>query len=248
VFQNSVPRKDVTNPVSLPSFYCIQNVSFLLDPTYYFIFLTIAQTDLLHPFPAPHFKTFKVFLYFTKCPSFSIKKVMFLMYYFTSLFLTFKYNLLMKNVFLLNAALPNPRFNSTLTTCTICYQATQTVEIIHILQFLLVTQPKPSPQTKSTNYLYRRHKNISSSVSNPLSLNHHYTGEWKYIKQDMQFMCNVTMRGVRVTILPWKSTITYLFWVCVCSLSYPVFYVMHMGHIVACGLSGSTIFFHVISS
>ena len=43
----------------------------------------------------------------------------------------------MENVFfLLNAALPNPLFNSTLTACIICYQVTQTVEIIHILQFL----------------------------------------------------------------------------------------------------------------
>jgi len=61
----------------------------------------------------------------------------------------------MKNVFfLLNAALPNPRFNSTLTACIICYQATQTVEIIHILQFLLIKQPNPlhkqSPQTICT--------------------------------------------------------------------------------------------------
>jgi len=120
----------------------------------YIIFHTVAQTELLHPFPEPHFKTFKtlkIFLYFrivqvsapTKlCSKCSISLLF---------FLKFKSNLLMKNVFfLLNAALPNPRFNSTLKACIICYQGTQTVEIIDILQFLSVTQPKPSPQTICT--------------------------------------------------------------------------------------------------
>jgi len=40
-----------------------------------FIYHTIDTTDLVHPSPAPHFKTFKVLLiYFPKCPSFSTKR------------------------------------------------------------------------------------------------------------------------------------------------------------------------------
>ena len=67
VFQKSVPTQDVTNPVSLPSFYCMQDIPLLLDPVQYFIiFHTIGPADL-NPSPAPHFKTFDVFLiYFRK--------------------------------------------------------------------------------------------------------------------------------------------------------------------------------------
>jgi hypothetical protein len=35
VFQNAVPVQDVNNPISLPLFYCIQGVPFLLDPFKY---------------------------------------------------------------------------------------------------------------------------------------------------------------------------------------------------------------------
>jgi hypothetical protein len=46
---------------------------FVLDSvSFFFISHTIGPIDLLHPSPAPHFKTFQVFLVlFTKCPSFS---------------------------------------------------------------------------------------------------------------------------------------------------------------------------------
>ena len=66
----------------------------------------IGPTDLFHPSPAPHFKTFQVFLICSpKRPSFSTIKAMFQMQHFTSLFLKFKYNLLVKRVFfLLNTA------------------------------------------------------------------------------------------------------------------------------------------------
>ena len=60
------------NPVSLPLFYSMWNISFLLDSVYYFILHTIAAVDLLHPSSTPRPKPFKVFLiYFSKCPSFS---------------------------------------------------------------------------------------------------------------------------------------------------------------------------------
>ena len=46
-------------------------------------------------------------------------------------------------------------------------------------------------------------------------------------------------------LLPWKSSKYYIFWVCVCSLSYPTCKSHAPCYIVTCGLSGSTIFFHI---
>ena len=73
VFWKGVVTQDVTHPASLPSFRFMQDVHILLDFVLDFsISHTIGPTDLLHPSPAPHFKTFKVLLiYFPKCPSFS---------------------------------------------------------------------------------------------------------------------------------------------------------------------------------
>ena len=39
----------------------------------------------------------------------------------------------------------------------------------------------------------------------------------------------------------------YIFWVCVCSLSYPEYKANALYYIVICGMSGFTIFFHIIS-
>ena len=56
------------------------------------------------------------------------------------------------------------------------------------------------------------------------------------------------LKRVRVTIfLPWNSNKYYIFWVCVCSLRYPACKAHASYYIVACGLSGSTIFFQIIS-
>jgi hypothetical protein len=53
----------MTNTVSLPLLYCTQDFLFLIDSMqYFFISHTIGPTDLLHPSPTPHFKTFQVFL------------------------------------------------------------------------------------------------------------------------------------------------------------------------------------------
>ena len=44
-------------------------------------------------------------------------------------------------------------------------------------------------------------------------------------------------------LLLWKSSMYYLFWVCVCSLSYPACNAHAPYYIVICGVSGCTIFF-----
>ena len=70
------------------------------------------------------------------------------MQHFTSFFLKFKSNLLVKKSLrpveccFLHA---NLGFNFTCTSCIICYRATQVVKIFHILQFFLIY-----------NYLYWR--------------------------------------------------------------------------------------------
>jgi hypothetical protein len=65
--------------------------------------------------------------------------------------------------------------------------------------------------------------------------------------QDRQCTYNVTSRCVRVTTVAVKSNKYYIVWVCVCSLSYPTCKAHAPYYIVICDLSGSTIFFHIIS-
>jgi hypothetical protein len=65
VFYKAVPTQDVSHPSSRP-FHYMYDTPFSLTLTH-----TISPT-VLHPSPAPHFKSFQVFqLYFSKCPSFS---------------------------------------------------------------------------------------------------------------------------------------------------------------------------------
>jgi hypothetical protein len=49
------------------------------------------------------------------------------------------------------------------------------------------------------------------------------------------------------SLLQWKSNKYYIFWVCVCSLIYPACKAHDPYDIVISDLSGSTIFFHIIS-
>ena len=49
-------------------------------------------------------------------------------------------------------------------------------------------------------------------------------------------------------MLPWKNKRHYIFSVCVCSFSYPAYKTYTLYFFVICGLTGSTIFFHIISS
>jgi len=48
-------------------------------------------------------------------------------------------------------------------------------------------------------------------------------------------------------LLQGKSNIYYLFWVCVCSLGYPACIAHASYYIVTCGMSGCTMFLHIIS-
>jgi hypothetical protein len=57
---------------------------------------------------------------------------------------------------------------------------------------------------------------------------------------------NVPLRRVRVTVVAVAKRY-YIYWVCVCSLSYPAYNAHAPYYIVTYGLSGS-IFFHIISS
>jgi len=73
MFWKVVPTQDVTNPVSLPSFYCLEDILLVHDSLkHFFISHIIGPSDLPHPSAAPHLKTSQVYLiYFPKCPSFS---------------------------------------------------------------------------------------------------------------------------------------------------------------------------------
>jgi hypothetical protein len=64
--------------------------------------------------------------------------------------------------------------------------------------------------------------------------------------QDRQYTYNVILNRVRVTICALeKEYVLYILPVCVVALG--IQHAMHMGHIVICGLSGSTIGFHIIT-
>jgi hypothetical protein len=69
---------------------------------------------------------------------------------------------------------------------------------------------------------------------------------WRKGQQERECTIKVTLRSVRVTIVPVLKQYC-LFRVCVCSLRYPACKVHAPYFIVICGLSGCTIFFHIIS-
>jgi len=61
-------------------------------------------------------------------------------------------------------------------------------------------------------------------------------------------MCNVTYRRVRVTtVAEEKQYVLSILNVCVCSLSYPACKARAPYYFIVCGLSDSTILFHIIS-
>ena len=59
MFYKAVPTQDVTNPVNLPSFYCLQHIPILLDSMQYFSTShTICPAHLLQHSAAPHINNF----------------------------------------------------------------------------------------------------------------------------------------------------------------------------------------------
>jgi len=130
MFYKTVPTHDVTNPDSLPSFIvCMVFLSSLpLCNTSSFLTWSV-QLIFLYPSPAPHFKTFHVFLtYFPKYPSFNT-----IQSHIPNIAL--HYILLAESYFCHG----NHGFNFLCTSCIMCYHATQIFEIFHILQFFLST-------------------------------------------------------------------------------------------------------------
>jgi hypothetical protein len=69
----------------------------------------------------------------------------------------------------------------------------------------------------------------------------------KRTQQDGQCTYKITLRYVRITIVAVGSKY-YIFRMYVCSLSYPACTVHAQYYIVICGLSASTIFFHILSN
>ena len=58
MFQKAIPTQDVTNPVTVPSFYCLYGIPLLLQSlSHFFISHTIYPADILHPLSPLHFKT-----------------------------------------------------------------------------------------------------------------------------------------------------------------------------------------------
>ena len=57
----------------------------------------------------------------------------------------------------------------------------------------------------------------------------------------------LTLRCVHANMLPWKGNQYYIQWVCVCSLSYPMYKAHAPYYIVICDLSGTIKCFHIIS-
>jgi len=66
-----------------------------------------------------------------------------------------------------------------------------------------------------------------------------------YVNKTGNVQINVTSRCVRTTIVAVESKKYYIFWVCVCSLGNH--HEMRMRLIVIFGVSGTIIFFHIIS-
>jgi hypothetical protein len=95
--------QDVTNPVTLPSFYCMFDIPLLLDSlSYFFISHTIGPANLVHHSSAPHFKTSQVLLiYSMKCQSSAPHKAVLQMLHSTCFFLENNSDSLVQRDFLL---------------------------------------------------------------------------------------------------------------------------------------------------
>jgi len=66
------------------------------------------------------------------------------------------------------------------------------------------------------------------------------TGSLLYVKRNIEArLRNHYCRG--------KTAKYYIYWVCVCSLRYPACIAHAPCYIVICGLSASTVFFHIVT-
>ena len=70
---------------------------------------------------------------------------------------------------------------------------------------------------------------------------------WCITNKTSNVYINVTLRCICITIVALETNKYYIFWVCVYSLSHPAFKAHAPYYSVICGLSGSTILFHIIS-
>ena len=73
LFQKAVFTQNMTNPFIRPSCHCKQDIPLLHDYLqHFFISHTIGPTDLFHHSPAPHFRTFQVYLIYCPIPVLSV--------------------------------------------------------------------------------------------------------------------------------------------------------------------------------
>ena len=113
--------------------------------------------------------------------------------------------------------------------------------------------PQPALQHQSTTPQHHSTALQHHSTKAPHPAPQHHSPSSKCVifinpnnKQDRQCMCNVTIKSVYVTTDVEKQK-SHVFWVCICSLSYPASKWHGPHYIATCGLSGCAIFFHVIS-
>jgi hypothetical protein len=64
---------------------------------------------------------------------------------------------------------------------------------------------------------------------------------------EVHFMYKRNTMAVRITIIIVENQEVYVFRVCVCGTIYPAYKAHAPYYFVICGLSGSSIFFHIIS-
>jgi len=177
MFYKAVPTPYLTNPVSLPSIYCMQDISLFLNSLQHFLIShTIYETDL-QPSTAPYYKTFQVFLiYFQKCPSFSTITIyvpkLARYHYVPWIYIQFpdeKSPLLVECCF----RPVNHEFNFIPPSAIVCYRATQIDEIGHIfwlffihhkLYWELLPWDCPYP---IISYIYFKFRSIFQSINQP---------------------------------------------------------------------------------
>jgi hypothetical protein len=82
-----------------------------------------------------------------------------------------------------------------------------------------VTEKLSASQQALRYEVRRRAGKLAKTRTRPFSSRSHKI--WRKLKQDRQWKYNATLRRVRVTTVPVERNKYYIFWVCVCSLSYP---------------------------